>query len=191
LGLSLCLIDMMNENVIQILVKSELLGASDTVDGAISPSWSNDSQKIIFLSSISLPSSGGKAVATRNIWLFDISTQTAELVLSDNTDEISYIFNPIFLSGDNSVLFSGRREQFNTIFKYDIDSRKIRDLTSTGNSFDLVNFVLSPDENSFLVHIPSPSNSTQYVPTRYSLDGHWQEQLNSLANFQVISWIAP
>lgn len=198
LGLSLCLVNIMNKENIQVLVKSEKLSASDVLDGAISPSWSSDGQKIIFLSLSTPPSSlgrktvstkGRKTVSTKDIWLFDFSTNTAKLIFPNDTEGISHIFTPVFLSENNSILFSGRKDNFNTLFEYKIDSQYIQNITFTDNSFDLVDFVLSPDEKSFLVHIPTPENSAQsFVPTLYSIDGHLLEQLNSLANFQIISW---
>lgn len=190
LGLSLCLVNIMNKENIQILVKSEKLSVSDVLDGAISPSWSSDGQKIVFLSSSTPPSSlGGKTVSTKDIWLFDFSTNTAKLIFPNDTEGISHIFTPVFLSVNSSILFSGRKDNFNTLFDYKIDSQYIQNITFTDNSFDLVDFVLSPDGKSFLVHIPTPENSAQsFVPTLYSIDGHLLEQLNSLANFQIISW---
>jgi Tol biopolymer transport system component len=191
LGLSLCLVNITNSENIRVLVKSEILGASDIVDGATSPSWSSDKQKIVFLSS-STPSSsslGEKIVSTRDIWLFDFSTNSAKLVFSNNTEGISYIFTPVLLSEENSILFSGREDNFNTLFNYKIDSHQTQNIMFTDNSFDLVDFVLSPDRKSFLVHVPTLENSTQnFIPTLYSMDGHLLKQLNSLTNFQVISW---
>jgi WD40 repeat protein len=189
-GLSLCLVNVMNKENVQILVESETLSVSDVLDGAISPSWSNDGQKIVFLSSNTSPSSlGGKMVLAKDIWLFDFSTNTAKLIFPNNTEGISHIFTPVFLSENNSILFSGRKDNFNTLFDYEIASQQIQNIMPTYNDFDLVDFILSPDGKSFLVHIPTPENPAQsFVPTLYSVDGHLLEQLNFLANFQVISW---
>lgn len=189
-GLSLCLVNVVNKENVQILVTSEALSASDVLDGAISPSWSSDGQKIVFLSSSTPPSSlGGKTVSTKDVWLFDFSTNTVKLIFPNDTEGISHIFAPVFLSENNSILFSGRKDNFNTLFDYKIDLQYIHNITFIDNQFDLVDFVLSPDGKSFLVHIPTPENSTQsFVPTLYSIDGRLLEQLNSLANFQIISW---
>ncbi len=190
LGLSLCLVNITNSENIQVLVKSEILGASDMLDGATSPSWDSDRQRIVFLSSSTSPSSlGGKIISTKDIWLFDFSTNSTKLVFPNNTEGISYIFTPVLLSEDNSILFSGREGNFNTLFDYKIDSHKTQNIMFTDNSFDLVDFVLSPDRKSFLVHVPTLENSIQnFIPTLYSIDGHLLKQLNSLTNFQVISW---
>jgi|GEM_PF-6076472 len=190
LGFSLCMVNITDKENIQIVVKSDTLSASDILDGAISPSWSRDGQKIAFLSS-STPSFslGEKTVSAKDIWLFDFSANSANLIFKNDTEGISHIFTPVFLSENNSILFSGRKDRFNTLFDYNIDSQYIQNITFTDNSFDLVDFVLSPDGKSFLVHIPAPENSAQsFVPTLYSIDGHLLEQLNSLANFQIISW---
>ncbi len=190
IGLSLCLVNTADKENIQVIVTSEVLGALDVFDGAISPSWSSDGQKIVFVSSkSSLPTLGVKTVSTKDIWLFDFSTNSAKLIFQNDTEGISHIFNPAFLSENNSVLFSGRKDNFNTLFNYKIDSQSIQNITFIDNSFDLVDFVLSPDEKSFLVHVPSSENSAEgFVPTLYSIDGQLLEQLDSLANFQIISW---
>ncbi len=190
LGLSLCLVNVMNKENIQILVKSETLSASDVLDGAISPSWSSDGQKIVFLSSSARSSSAGeKTVSAKDIWLFDFSTNTVKLIFPNDTEGVSHVFTPVFLSENNSILFSGRKDNFNALFNYEIDSQHMQNITSTDSGFDLVDFILSPDEKSFLVHIPTPENPTQsFVPTLYSVDGRLLERLHSLANFQIISW---
>ena len=192
MGLSLCLVNIKNPKNVQVLIKSEIFGATNILDGVFSPSWSNDESKIAFLAVRSLPSSGGKSIPRRDIWLFDISTQSAQKIFSDQTDGISYIFNPIFLPSDNSILFSGRKEQFNTLYKYEISSQQVKDivLLNTNNNTDIVDFVLSPDAKSLLIHSPLQGDSAQDIPTLFFLDGRFQEQLNSLAGFQVISWSA-
>ena len=102
------------------------------------------------------------------------------------------LFNPIFLPSDNSILFSGRKEQFNTLYKYEISSQQVKDivLLNTNNNTDIVDFVLSPDAKSLLIHSPLQGDLAQDIPTLFFLDGRFQEQLNSLAGFQVISWSA-
>jgi WD40 repeat protein len=191
-GFSLCLIDIAHKDDVQILVKSESLHASDVYDGVYSPAWDQAGQKIVFLSSNPAPNSGGKIVPPRDIWLFDISKQTINRIFSDGSAGITLIFNPDFLPGDDSILFSGRKEKFNTIFRYELNTQKLQNITSSDNSFDIVNFVLSPDGKSFLVSIPEPGNSGQdYMPTVYSDDGQLLEQLPSLKNAQVYSWGAP
>jgi Tol biopolymer transport system component len=191
-GLSLCLTGMINKENIQTLVKSKTLSATGLLDGAISPSWSGDGQKIVFLSSTMPPSlSGVKTVAEKDIWLFDFSTNNIKLILQNDPEGISSIFQPVYLSENNSILFSGQQQNFNTIFDYSIDSHQTQNIIPADGGFDLINFVLSPDGKSFLVHIPTMKNSAQnFVPTLYSIDGQLPRQLNSLADLQIISWVS-
>jgi len=191
-GLSLCLADVAGKDALQVLVKSESLGASDILDGVYSPAWDRQGQKIVFLSSNPTPYSGGKTVATKDIWVFDFSTQTAKRILSDDTEGITDIFDPVFLPDDNAILFSGRREKYNTIFKYEINTQKLQDITATGNRYDIVDSILSPDGKSLLVSVPSSQSSDpEYMPTIYSTDGQLLEQLSGLKNTQIHSWVLP
>jgi len=189
-GLSLCLVNITNKENTQILVTSETLKASDVFDGAISPSWSSDGQIIVFLSSNTPPAAlGGKTVSTKDIWSFDFSTNVAKLVFKNGTEGISHIFAPFLLSEKHSVLFSGRKDRFNVLFNFSIDSQYIQNITSTNNGFDLVDYVLSPDKKFFLIYTPIVKDSVQsFVPTLFTIDGQLLKQLNSLTNFQIISW---
>ncbi len=188
IGFSLCLVNIKDAQNVQVVVKSETLGAVDSTDGVFSPSWSSDNQKIAFLAVKALPSSGGKSIPKRDIWLFDVSSQRAQKTFDDQPHGISYIFQPVFLPNENAILFSGRKDKFNSVFKYKIGSQQTEDLTQTGASFDLVDFVLSPDEKTFLGQSPLSNDPSQYVPTLYSIGGQQLEQLNSLKNLQIVSW---
>lgn len=153
--------------------------------------WDRLSQKIVFFDFKPYKIQRGKTAPTKDIRLFDLSTHTSKPVFSETTEVITHILNLVFLLENNSILFSGRKEIFNTLYRYDINSQKLQIITLTGNSFDIVNFVLSPDGKLLLVSIPSYENPIQnYISTIYSIEGQLLAQLTLIKNAQVYSWVS-
>ncbi|MGC1378015.1 MAG: hypothetical protein WA821_17415 [Anaerolineales bacterium] len=187
-GLSLCSADL--TGTIKILIKPEVLNVSGDHDGANAPAWSMDSSKIVFQSSRS-PSvlvEGVKTEAPVDLWVFDVASQQARRIFVDGTAGISMIMRPVFLPDENAVLFSGRKDTYNTIFKYNLDTQKVQDITASGNRYDMTNIVLSPDGKTFWAYIPLSNDGSQYVPALYSVDGALIKQFDALKNLQVVSW---
>ncbi|MGC1376562.1 MAG: hypothetical protein WA821_10070 [Anaerolineales bacterium] len=187
-GLSLCSVD--RTGTIKVLVKSEALNASDMPDGARSPSWSADGSQILFLSSRSPVAlgEGTKTEVPNDLWLFDVARQQAKCIFVSGTAGISMIGRGISLPDENAILFSGRKDSHNTIFKYTFDTQKIQDVTASGKRYDLDIAALGPDGKTFVTTIPLSDDGTQYVPVLYSVDGALIRQLDALKNLQVVSW---
>jgi Tol biopolymer transport system component len=189
-GLSLCSASATNLEMIKVLVKAETLNVSQRSDGAMSPAWNSDGSKIVFQSSRTpaVLAEGVKTQVPVDLWMFDVASQQAKRIFISDTSGISMIGRGIFLPGENAILFSGRKDTYATIFKYDLDTQKIQDITASGNRYDIGDIVLSPDGKTFLADIPLPADSSQYVPTLFSIDGGLIRQLDSLKNMQVVSW---
>jgi Tol biopolymer transport system component len=190
-GISICSTDITGPDAVKVLVKSEVLNVANMLDGAVAPSWSAEGSKIVF-QSFRTPLTMVEGVKTEvpvDLWTFDIATQQAKRVFVSDTDGIAMIMRPVFLPGENAVLFSGRKDTYNTIFKYDLDTQEIQDITASGHRFDLTDILLNPDGKTFLTYIPVPDDGSQgYVPVLYSVDGVLIKQLDALKNMQVISW---
>jgi Tol biopolymer transport system component len=190
LGLSLCRMEVSaSQDAIEILVSSETLRASDVFEGVYSPSWSQDGKKIIFLSIYESVLTNGKNGSVADIWVFDFLDHSTQMLIKDGKEEITFIFEPVFLANLNSILFSGRQGEFNSIFKYDIDTQSIQAVTPLENNFDLVDYVISPDAKWFIASIPSGMQPEQvFVPTLFSIQGETLQPIDWLDQVRVIDW---
>jgi Tol biopolymer transport system component len=190
LGLSLCRMEVSaSQDAIEILVSSETLRASDVFEGVYSPSWSQDGKKIIFLSIYESVLTNGKNGSVADIWAFDLLDNSTQMLLKEGNEEITFIYEPVFLANPNSILFSGRRGEFNSIFEYDIDTQSIQTVTSLENNFDLVDYVISPDAEWFIASIPRGMQPEQvFVPTLFSVHGEAPQPIDWLDHARVVDW---
>lgn len=189
-GLSLCSVDATEAELSKVLVKSGGLDAKEYTDGANSPSWSADGKTIAFQSARSpaVPSNGGKLQKPIDFWLFDVVSQQAHRVFVGGTAGISLLAQPFFLPGENALLFSGRKETYDTLFKYNLDTQEIQDITATGKRYNIWNTLLSPDGKTFVANIMLAADGTDFVPALFSLDGTIIKQFDALKNIQIVSW---
>lgn len=186
-ALYLCAVDIATRQL-TILINLESSGIN-IPDGVISPAWSNDGSRIVYLLTKSPPVSSVKSSARHDVNVLDLKSSKTKPMFQDGDQDISLIFSPHFLSDNKTIIFSGKKNERNSIYKIDGKTFEVSQVIS--EKFQVGgNITLSPDRTAFLVFakLDNTENSS-FISAIFSLDGELLQQLNLPLNAQVFSWV--
>ena len=132
----------------------------------ITPSWSDDSRKIVFITM----NKNGKSIV-----ILDLNSSSIKIILPFNYTEIS---TPVFYK--SYILFTGAYSGIDNIFALDTSTRKIFRVTSA--RYGATDVAVSPDKK-FLIFSNYTSNGYQIV--KATIDTNQWEPLENIEDYSL------